>query len=104
MFITAFAILTGLVFIIPAQSSKNEKDLTLTIAYDNYSFNEELETKWGFSCLVEGTEKTMLFDTGGDGQVLLRNMEKLKIDPGAIEIMVFSPQGPRRGRVEVWTS
>jgi len=90
MSIAALAVLIGLAFAIPAQASQGKKDLALTIIYDNYSFDEDLETKWGFSCLVEGTGKTILFDTGGDGQVLLRNMEKLKIDPGAIDSVVFS--------------
>ncbi|GAH88005.1 unnamed protein product, partial [marine sediment metagenome] len=56
------------------------KNLTITIIYDNNPYNEELETRWGFSCLVEGLEKTILFDVGGEGSVLLKNMEKLKID------------------------
>jgi 7,8-dihydropterin-6-yl-methyl-4-(beta-D-ribofuranosyl)aminobenzene 5'-phosphate synthase len=29
------------------------KDLDLTIVYDNNPYNEQLETRWGFSCLVE---------------------------------------------------
>ena len=39
-----------------------------------------METRWGFSCLVEGLESTMLFDVGGEGSVLLSNMGKLEID------------------------
>jgi len=66
------------------------KNLTMTIIYDNNPYNEELETRWGFSCLVEGLEKTILFDVGGEGSVLLKNMEKLKIDPGTIDVIVLS--------------
>ena len=66
------------------------KDLDLTIIYDNNSYIENLETRWGFSCLVEGLEKTILFDVGGDGLVLLRNMEKLKIDPKEIDVVILS--------------
>lgn len=40
---------------------------SLTVIMDNYPFREGLETSWGFSCLVEGREKTVLFDTGGMG-------------------------------------
>lgn len=64
--------------------------LILTIVYDNYSFASELKTAWGFSCLVEGMEKTILFDTGGDGKILLSNMQKLGITPGKIDIVVLS--------------
>jgi len=66
------------------------KDLTLTVVYDNNTYNEELETRWGFSCLVEGLPKTILFDVGGEGDILLNNMEKLGIDPKAIDIVVLS--------------
>jgi|AntAceMinimDraft_9_1070365.scaffolds.fasta_scaffold05751_5 7,8-dihydropterin-6-yl-methyl-4-(beta-D-ribofuranosyl)aminobenzene 5'-phosphate synthase len=66
------------------------KDLDLTIVYDNNPYNEQLETRWGFSCLVEGLDKTILFDVGGEGSILLGNMEKLKIDPKAIDIIILS--------------
>jgi len=44
----------------------------------------------GFSCCVEGTEKTILFDVGGESSVLLKNMKKLGIDPKAVDIIVLS--------------
>ncbi len=65
-------------------------DLKLTVVYDNNPYKEGLEERWGFSCLIEGLEKNILFDVGGEGQVLLRNMEKLKIDPKTIDIVVLS--------------
>ena len=66
------------------------KNLTITIIYDNNPYNEELETRWGFSCLIEGLEKTILFDVGGEGSVLLKNMEKLKMDPKKVNVIVLS--------------
>lgn len=66
------------------------KDLDLTIVYDNNAYNEKLETRWGFSCLVEGLEKTILFDVGGEGLLLLRNMEKLKIEPSEVDVVILS--------------
>ena len=65
-------------------------DLDLTIVYDNNPYDEKLETRWGFSCLVEKSEKTIIFDVGGEGSVLLKNMEKLKINPQVIDIIVLS--------------
>jgi len=62
----------------------------ITVVYDNNPYKEGLETAWGFSALVTGTEKTILFDTGGDGSILLANMEKLGIEPNSIEIVVLS--------------
>ncbi len=78
------------IFVILFTPLVSAKDLDLTIVYDNNLYNEKLETRWGFSCLVEGLEKTILFDVGGEGSVLLTNMEKLKIDPKAIDVIVLS--------------
>ncbi len=80
----------ALPFMLLSSSSSGAEGLRLTIIYDNNPFREGLETAWGFSCLIEGLEKTILFDTGGDGRVLLSNMEKLKIDPGKVDIVFLS--------------
>jgi len=66
------------------------KDLSLTIVYDNNPHDNRLETRWGFSCYIQGAEKTILFDVGGEGSVLLSNMEKLKIDPKTVNAIVLS--------------
>lgn len=66
------------------------KDLTITVVYDNYPYREGLRTSWGFACVVRGTEKTILFDTGGDASILLSNMEKLGIEPKDIDVIVLS--------------
>ncbi len=64
--------------------------MTITVIYDNNPYKEGLKTAWGFSCLITGTEKTILFDTGGDGPSLLNNMKKLSIEPRTIDIVVLS--------------
>jgi len=64
--------------------------LIITILYDNNEFDERLETAWGFSCLVEGLEETILFDTGGDSAMLLRNMRTLGTDPQDVDMVVIS--------------
>jgi hypothetical protein len=53
--------------------NKIDEDLVITILYDNYKFMEDLEADWGFSCLIEGLEKTILFDAGTKGNILLSN-------------------------------
>jgi len=70
--------------------SKKVRDLEITVVYDNNPYREGLETAWGFSCLIKGTEKTILVDTGGDGSLLLKNMKGLGIDPGQIDLIVLS--------------
>jgi 7,8-dihydropterin-6-yl-methyl-4-(beta-D-ribofuranosyl)aminobenzene 5'-phosphate synthase len=66
------------------------KDLTLTIVYDNNLYDRRLETRWGFSCYIKGLGKTILFDVGGEGSVLLNNMERLEIDPETVDAIVLS--------------
>jgi 7,8-dihydropterin-6-yl-methyl-4-(beta-D-ribofuranosyl)aminobenzene 5'-phosphate synthase len=62
----------------------------LTILYDNNSYDYRLKSSWGFSCLIELEEKTILFDTGGDGEILLYNMRILNKDPKTIDMIVLS--------------
>lgn len=63
---------------------------TLTILYDNNPFEESCMTEWGFSCLVELEEKTILFDTGGDPEVFAHNIEALGVDVTEIDCIVLS--------------
>jgi 7,8-dihydropterin-6-yl-methyl-4-(beta-D-ribofuranosyl)aminobenzene 5'-phosphate synthase len=65
------------------------KDINITIVCDNNPYKEGLETGWGFSCVIGGAEKTILFDTG-PGVSLLDNMEKLEIKPRFIDTVVLS--------------
>ncbi len=65
-------------------------DLSIAVVYDNYQYSAGLRTEWGFACVVRGAEKTILFDTGGDGDILLANMEKMGISPAEIDLVVLS--------------
>ena len=64
--------------------------MTMTILYDNNPYDHRLKTAWGFSCLIEFEGKTILFDTGGDGRILLENMKILKKDPKTINTAILS--------------
>jgi 7,8-dihydropterin-6-yl-methyl-4-(beta-D-ribofuranosyl)aminobenzene 5'-phosphate synthase len=64
--------------------------ITITIVYDNDITDQRLGSAWGFSALVEYGNNTLLFDTGGDGQLLLGNMRILGIDPLKIDRVVLS--------------
>ena len=65
-------------------------ETALTIVYDNNPFVQGLKTAWGFACVVEVGSTTILFDTGGDGKILLENMKKLDIDPARIDAVIIS--------------
>jgi 7,8-dihydropterin-6-yl-methyl-4-(beta-D-ribofuranosyl)aminobenzene 5'-phosphate synthase len=71
-------------------STDHNKDVSITVIYDNNAYGAGLETGWGFSCLIRGHEKAVLFDTGGDGSKLLANMKKLGISPVEIDMVVLS--------------
>ncbi len=75
----------------PDQSTQFEA-FELTILYDNTPMQPGFETAWGFSCLIRGAEKTILFDTGGDGAVLLRNMERAGVNPNEFDTLALSHQ------------
>jgi len=65
-------------------------DLAIKIVCDNNPYGNELNTAWGFSALLTGTDKTILFDTGRNRALLLDNMETLAIDPDRIDVIVLS--------------
>lgn len=73
-----------------AQKEEKMNNPIITVVFDNNSYKGGLATGWGFSCLIEGMEKTVLFDTGAGGDILLGNMEKLGIDPEIVETLVLS--------------
>lgn len=101
----AVMIITGLVSLVSGISvvadderSQNQRKIqvdkpaaiTLTILYNNVPHDPRLTTAWGMSCLIEGMEKTILFDTGGDGRILLSNMKKLGKAPKQVDVVVLS--------------
>jgi len=65
-------------------------ELTIRVVHDNYPCADSLKTAWGFSALVTGPERTILFDTGSDGTLLLENMARLQVEPAGIGIVVLS--------------
>jgi 7,8-dihydropterin-6-yl-methyl-4-(beta-D-ribofuranosyl)aminobenzene 5'-phosphate synthase len=63
--------------------------VTLTILFDNERFDERLRADWGFACLIQGLEKTILFDTGA-GSALVYNMRTLGVEPEIVDVVVLS--------------
>ncbi|MBN2620284.1 MBL fold metallo-hydrolase [candidate division WOR-3 bacterium] len=64
--------------------------ITITILYDNRPGNPAMKPEWGFACLVQGTEKTVLFDTGGDGKIFVNNFTASEIPFDAIDAVMIS--------------
>ena len=83
VFVVCVIMLSGLV-------EAGAQSTTITILYNNVSGRTDCITDWGFGCLVKGKEKTLLFDTGEDGSILLHNMKSMNVDPGSIDAVVLS--------------
>lgn len=73
-----------------AISDAPQERVTITVVFDNTALQPGTRADWGFSCLVEGLEKTVLFDTGANGELLLANMEALGVSPRDIDVVVLS--------------
>jgi 7,8-dihydropterin-6-yl-methyl-4-(beta-D-ribofuranosyl)aminobenzene 5'-phosphate synthase len=64
--------------------------LRLYVVFNNVPYKPGLQTSWGFSCLIKGLDKTVLFDTGGNGDILLSNMQQLGLNASAVDAIVLS--------------
>lgn len=62
----------------------------LYVVFNNVPYKKGLTTSWGFACLITGMEKTILFDTGREGDILLSNMARLRLDPDEVDVIFLS--------------
>ena len=66
------------------------EEVALISVYDNCQVDPELKTAWGFGTVVKTPNEVLLFDTGGNSEILLFNMEKMNIDPQSIDKVIIS--------------
>jgi len=64
--------------------------LTLTTLYDNYAATAAVQTRHGFACLVEADGRKILFDTGGDGAVLMANVKRIGVNLRDLRAVILS--------------
>jgi len=64
--------------------------MTFKILFDNYNYDKNLQSLWGFSTLIKVHNKTILFDTGSNGRVLLKNAKKMGVNFKDIDIVFIS--------------
>lgn len=69
---------------------ERSRDVVITIVYDNNPLDKRLKTAWGFACVIEGLRETILFDTGGEGKLLLANMATAGFKPEQMDSIVLS--------------
>jgi 7,8-dihydropterin-6-yl-methyl-4-(beta-D-ribofuranosyl)aminobenzene 5'-phosphate synthase len=63
---------------------------SLRILFDNYPGTPKLTSLWGFAALIQAGGRFILFDTGSNGRVLLKNMAALKLSPGSVNMVFLS--------------
>ena len=91
----------------------NQSAVQISVVYDNNTYDKRLKPDWGFSCFVNGLEKSILFDTGANGRILLSNLEQIGIKPERIDAVVLSHEHRdhtgglealvrRNPKIEVW--
>ena len=66
------------------------KDLSFDIVFDNFNYNKELHSLWGFSCFLQTPYQNILFDTGSNGRVLIKNIGKMKLSLKDISMLFLS--------------
>lgn len=73
-----------------SSTEKTKNAITLISVYDNYQVNPELKTDWGFGCFIKTAKDNILFDTGGNKEILLFNMKKMGIEPESVDKVFIS--------------
>jgi len=73
-----------------AASNGIDNPVTVKVIYDNYVKVDGLKSGWGYSIVIEGLEKDILFDTGTKPDVFDFNFRKMGIEAATIDIIVFS--------------
>jgi len=69
---------------------KENGEIKVTILYNNIAFAPGTQPDWGYSCLIEGTEKKILFDAGTKPDIFFSNVETLGVDLSDVEVVVIS--------------
>jgi len=64
--------------------------MKIRIVFDNNPHHPLLKTGFGFACVIESGFTNILFDTGSDGDILLSNIENIKLKPQDFDIVVLS--------------
>ena len=62
----------------------------LIVLFDDHPYDNRLKAEHGFSCLVAVDGCTILFDAGGDPEILAENAKALKINFSSIDVLFIS--------------
>ena len=85
----SLSVLAAIVLLLPGMGAA-EAPNRVTILYDSFGKNPALTMGWGFAALVEYGGKRILFDTGGNPDILARNAAAKNIDLSKLDFVVMS--------------
>jgi len=72
------------------QATAEKSFPALTVLYDNTAAKEGPTPDWGFAAIIQGLEKTILFDTGTKEDVFLNNVKALDVDLKKVDLVFIS--------------
>ncbi len=86
----AMARLTRILATFAAVAIGAAAQIEIFIVYDNTAAEPGFIEDWGFSAVVSSGGSKILFDSGADPDVFMRNLRRLDIDPASITAAVIS--------------
>ncbi len=63
--------------------------MQITVVYDNEA-KPPYKSDWGFACLIESRNATVMFDTGSNSDILVYNLSKLGLINKKLDAVVIS--------------
>jgi len=75
-------------------TSADIDNLKITVVYDNNRYQVGLHSDWGFACLIEGLDQTILFDTGRFDSMFMANLANLNLEPSTVDTVFLSHEHP----------
>jgi 7,8-dihydropterin-6-yl-methyl-4-(beta-D-ribofuranosyl)aminobenzene 5'-phosphate synthase len=67
-----------------------ENPVTIRVLYDNYIKVDGLKANWGYSIVIEGLDKYILFDAGANPDIFEWNFKNMTFDAEKIDFLIFS--------------
>ena len=80
----------AVIVLLLARMSAAKAPNRVTILYDSFGKNPALTMDWGFAALIEYDGKRILFDAGGNSDILARNVTSEHIDLSRLDFVVMS--------------
>ena len=80
----------AIIILLVAGMAAAETPNRVTILYDSFGKAPSLTMDWGFAALVEYGGKRILFDTGGDSDILAHNVVAKNVDLSKLDFVVMS--------------